>query len=56
MGHFQNAVNALLDQCDALADDLDAISEKASIAPIEAAYEEVIRYVQHVQDSLDSYL
>lgn len=56
VGHFQNQLNALLDQCDALADDLDAISEKASIAPIEAAYEEVLRYVQHVQDSLDSYL
>lgn len=54
--HFQSALNDLLDACDALADDLDAISERSSIDAIVPHYEETLRYVQHVQDVLDQTL
>lgn len=43
----------LLNLCDRLADDLDAISEVVPVEPLLPAYEEALRYVQHVQEVFD---
>ena len=50
---YEQRLNQLLDACDSLADDLDGLSERVPIEPILPRYEETLRYVQHVQDTLD---
>lgn len=49
-------MDQLYDGCDVLADTLDALESKTSIALLSPAYEGLVKRVQHLQDILDEYL
>lgn len=50
----QQELDALLDLCDELADQLDDLSEHQGLRPVEAHYEMLIREIEILQDRMDS--
>jgi len=52
---FSDRLEALYDICDQLADELDSLAQRTSIAPIENQYEAAVQTLQKLQDSLDEF-
>lgn len=50
---FDQKLQALMDLCDSLADDLDSIGQQVSIVSILPHYNKALDYVKHLQDTLD---